>query len=96
MTTSTKTLIMTYDTESHISTIADVKAFAEYLNKERKEAFHPDDDFADYVCFDGENKGKPSFTPSEVDLFKRLMDECFDICKKQQADIYEAMFIPII
>lgn len=33
-------------------------------------------------------------TPSEVDVFNRLMNECFDICEKQQAGIYETTFSP--
>ncbi|MBO4380397.1 MAG: hypothetical protein J5784_05285 [Muribaculaceae bacterium] len=84
-----------YNETSTIKTIADVKELAKYLYYERGVAFHPDDDFEDYIC---EETHEPTFTKSEVNLFNRLMGECFDVCEREQKDIYEVMseFHPIL
>ncbi len=58
-----KSRTMTYDKDSHIKSVEDVKAFFHHLVDERKVNFHPDDDFADYVSY--EDKA-PSFTEEEV------------------------------
>ncbi|MBR1882714.1 MAG: hypothetical protein IJ808_06835 [Muribaculaceae bacterium] len=85
---------MTYTEQSHISSLSDVRDFACYLYNKRKVAFHPDDDFADYV---NDETQKPTFTKEEVSLFNRLTDECFEVCERENADIYEVMtkFNPI-
>ena len=77
-----------YNEKSAITTIADVQNFANYLYNERELAFHPDDDFADYMS---DETGEPTFTKSEVKLFNRLMDECFHVCERENKDIYEIM-----
>ncbi len=82
---------MRYNLETQFSTITDVKDFAEYISSERKVAFHPDDNFFDYVYLKGTNKGKPCFTEEESGLFNRLMDNCFTICEKANVDVYEVM-----
>ena len=78
--------MMTYNEASHITSMADVKSFLHYLVYERDLNFHPDDDFADYINYEDKT---PSFTPDEVKNHNRLMEECFDICGKENADIYE-------
>ena len=77
-----------FNETSTIKTIADVKELAKYLYHERGVAFHPDDGFEDYVC-DGTQEA--TFTKSEVKLFNRLMGECFDVCEREQIDIYKIM-----
>ena len=71
---------------THITTVADVKAFFHHLVDERKVNFHPDDDFADYVSLDDQT---PTFTDEEVAVYNRLMDESFDVCEAAGVDIYE-------
>lgn len=44
-----KSRTMTYDKDSHIKSVEDVKAFFHHLVDERKVNFHPDDDLADYI-----------------------------------------------
>lgn len=72
--------------KSHITSVADVKAFFHHLVDERKVNFHPDDDFADYISLDDKT---PTFTDDEVILYNRLMEESFDACEAAGADIYE-------
>lgn len=47
-----KSRTMTYDKDSHIKSVEDVKAFFCHLVDERKLNFHPDDDFTDYVNYE--------------------------------------------
>ena len=72
--------------KSHITSVADVKAFFHHLVDERKVNFHPDDDFADYISLDDQ---MPTFTDDEVILYNRLMEESFDACEAAGVDIYE-------
>lgn len=71
-----------------ITTIEDVKLFAQYLVNELHLNFHPDDDFACYVNYDTK---QPTFTPEEAAKYNALMNECFDICEKANVDVYEVM-----
>ena len=84
-----------YDQGFNIETIKDVQDFAKFLYYERKVAFHPDDDFADYVS---DETGKQSFSKKEIPIFNRLMDECFKVCERENRDIYEVMseFHPLL
>ena len=77
---------MTYTTVSHITSVKDVEVFFHHLVFERKVNFHPDDDFANYICIAYKT---PTFTQEEVDIYNRLMDESFDVCDKANVDIYE-------
>ena len=72
--------------KSHITSVADVKAFFHHLVDERKVNFHPDDDFACYISLDDKT---PTFTDDEVILYNRLMEESFDACEAAGVDIYE-------
>lgn len=76
---------MTYNNESHIRSVEDVKAFFHHLVDERKVNFHPDDMFEDYVPCEG---GINSFALGERALYNRLMDESFKACDKEGVDIY--------
>ena len=77
---------MTYDKDSHIKSVEDVKAFFHHLVDERKLNFHPDDDFANYISYDEKT---PSFTKEEVKVYNRLMEESFIVCDAAGIDIYE-------
>ena len=54
---------MTYNNESNLRSVEDVKAFFHHLVEERKVNFHPDYDFADYICYADKT---PTFTKEEV------------------------------
>lgn len=76
---------MTYNIDSHIKTVEDVKAFFHHFVYERKVNFHPDDDFVDYINYEDKT---PSFTEDEVTVYNGLMEESFIICEKAGVDIY--------
>lgn len=76
---------MTYNIDSHIKSVEDVNTFFHHIVSERKVNFHPDDMFEDYVSCEG---GINTFTLDECAVYNRLMDESFDICKKEGVDIY--------
>lgn len=81
---------MTYNKDSHIKSVEDVKAFFNHLvDDERKLNFHPDDDFADYISYEDKT---PSFTKEEVSVYNRLMEESFDVCNNYNMDIYDIGF----
>ena len=77
---------MTYDKDSHIKSVEDVKVFFYHLVDERKLNFHPDDDFANYVSYEEKT---PSFTKEKVEVYNRLMEESFNVCDAAGIDIYE-------
>ena len=72
---------MTYNENSHINTIEDVQVFFHYLVYERYVNFHPDEDFKNYICYEDKT---PTFSPDEVDIFDRLMNESFEVCSKKK------------
>jgi hypothetical protein len=83
-----------YDKDFNIETIKDVQDFAKFLYNERGVAFHPDDDFADYENCETH---EPTFSESEISLYNRLMEQCFNVCEQNGRDIYSVMieFHPI-
>ena len=80
---------MKYTAASHINSVKDVEVFFHHLVDDRKVNFHPDDDFANYVCL---ADNTPSFSAVEVVMYNRLMDESFDVCDKADIDIYDIGF----
>ncbi len=70
-----------------INNINDVEAFAKQIISEGV-SFHPDDDFNDYVVL---KTNKPCYTKSEADDRNELMNQCFEVCKKNSVDIYDVM-----
>lgn len=77
--------VMTYNSNSHITCVADVETFFHHLVTERKVNFHPDDMFEDYVsCESGIN----TFALGECAIYNRLMDESFSVCENEGFDIY--------
>lgn len=83
---------MKYTEDSHITNLKEVIAFAKYLVNELHVPLHPDDKFEHYVNLEN---GEDQFTPEEAAIGNRLMAECFDVCEKENRDIYDLMF-PII
>ena len=76
---------MKYNDDSIIATVDDVKEFFRHLVNDRMVNFHPDDRFEDYAsCVDGSK----TFTQKECAVYNHLMDECFEVCEKNGADIY--------
>lgn len=54
---------MKYTAASHINSVKDVEVFFHHLVDERKVNFHPDDDFADYICLADKT---PSFSKKKL------------------------------
>lgn len=71
-----------------IITIQDVKDFAKQLTAEGV-SFHPDDDFKEYINF---SSNEPIYSIEDAELRNNLMNDCFEVCEKAGADIYEIMF----
>lgn len=80
---------MTYNNESHIKSVEDIKTFFHHFVDERKVNFHPDDRFEDYVSCEDESK---TFTQNECAVYNHLMDKCIEVCEKNGADIYAIGF----
>lgn len=70
-----------------IKKVSDVRKFASLLTEEGIN-FHPDNDFSDYINL---KTRKPSFSRIEIAHRNSLMDQCFDVCKKNNVDIYTLM-----
>lgn len=64
----------------------DVGRFFFWLVFECRVNFHPDDDFADYVC---EATGEATFTKEQAEKYNGVMERCFEVCEKYGRDIYE-------
>lgn len=72
----------------HIRTIDEVKCFAKYLVNDLEVNFHPDEDFSNYISLE---TSEQTFNLEEQEVGNRLMDESFDVCEKEGADVYEVM-----
>ncbi len=77
-----------FEITKKITSLSDVKSFARYLYEEAKVVFHPDDSFEDYINIDTHNR---SFSKSEAAILNQRMEECFNVCEKENEDIYEVM-----
>ena len=77
---------MTYSSESHIISAKNVRTFFHHIVFGRKDNFHPDNMFEDYVSCEG---GINTFTLDECAVYNRLMDESFAICEKERVYVYE-------
>jgi hypothetical protein len=77
---------------TEINSIDDVKTFALHLSKVEKLSYHPDDDFNDCIKISTQ---EPLYTKKEATLRNALMKQCFIICEKEGADIYE-IILPIV
>lgn len=72
---------------TEINNLLDVEAFAVQLISEGT-AFHPDDDFTQYVKFGGNTQ---VYSLEEAVLRNDLMEKCFHVCFENGADIYSFM-----
>lgn len=70
-----------------VRNIEDVKLFATQLIDEGVN-FHCDEDFNNYINSETHRR---TYSKQKADLRNRLMDESFEICDKNEADIYEIM-----
>jgi hypothetical protein len=68
-----------------IITVEDRKTFFEELLAEGLN-FHPDDDFSNYINYETKEQ---TYTDDEIALRNQLLDQAFEICEKEGADIYE-------
>ena len=74
--------------KSKILTVQDVTDFTVYLVHNVKVNIHPDTPFEDYVNLDN---GNPTFSKDDIIIGNKLMKQCFDVCAKNDIDIYELM-----
>ena len=77
---------MKYTKDSHITNIDEVKAFFHYALCDKNIAIHPDDSLTD---LSEEELKQMNVTKDEAVNYDRLMDECFEVCKRENADIYD-------
>jgi hypothetical protein len=68
-----------------IQSIDDVKTFFNELLAEGLN-FHPDDPFEYYI---NTETHQPTYTVDEAAQRTGLLDQAFDVCEKESADIYE-------
>jgi hypothetical protein len=68
-----------------IQTVEDVKTFFEELLAEGLN-FHPDDMFETYVHTD---TSEPFYSDQESFVRNNLLAQAFDVCEREDADIYE-------
>lgn len=76
----------------HITNRKEVAQFADYLVNGLNINFHPDTPFEDYIEYDTKQS---TFTPEESAIGNRLMDECFEICDKDENEVYVIMGKPL-
>jgi hypothetical protein len=72
---------------SEIKELNDVECFMKQLVVEGTNA-HPDEDFNNYVNMES---GEPAYTAGEAALRNALMEQSFDVCEIEGADIYDIM-----
>ena len=72
---------------TQITIVRDVQAFAKQLINEGV-SFHPDDDFNEYVFF---KENRPCYSEEEAKCRNELMQQSFDICDRDNVDIYSVM-----
>ena len=71
---------------THITSIAEVKAFFAQMVERAGDEWHPDDSYSSYK----DRKTKESlFTPEEIVECERLQAECFAVCDAKGVDIYD-------
>ena len=68
-----------------IASIVDVINFLQSLYDQYDLAFHPDDQFCDYV----DNLGQQVFTDHQACMLDDAMEKCFFVCEDNGFDLYE-------
>ena len=51
--------------------------------------FHPDDDFNDVI---NQETGEKSFSEVEANMYNNLVNECFNVCERENVDLYEIAY----
>lgn len=82
---------MKYTKDSHITNVDEVKNFFHYALSDRNIAVHPDDSLTD---FSEDELKQLNVTKDEAVNYERLMDECFEVCERENEDIY-GIFIDV-
>ena len=72
----------------NITTIQDVKDFADYLVNTEHLNFNSDEDFRNYISYETH---KPTYSEAEAVKRNNLMKQCFRVCESEEVDIYEVM-----
>ncbi len=68
-----------------IQSISDVEHFFKYLIDKEDLNLHPDEDFKNYINLETD---LPSYSLEEAEFRNKLMEACFEICEKEEVDIY--------
>ena len=69
---------------TNIDTTLKVRQWFDHLLKSEGLNFHPDNDFADYIWFDGTKY----YTKKQAKGRDDMMKQCFAVCERDGADIY--------
>ena len=77
---------------NNINSVRDVEIFASQLVNDENLSFHPDDNFSDYINFE---TNKFIYSDEKAVLLNKMMEQCFEVCLKQNVDIYELMGKPL-
>ena len=77
---------MKYIIPSEISTVENVEKFVKFIYEDLNINFHPDDDFKDYIKDVTKEK---IFNEADANMYNNLVDECFNVCEKNDVDFYE-------
>ena len=72
----------------NITTIQDVKDFANYLVNTEHLNFNSDEDFRSYINYETH---EPTYSEEETIKRNNLMEQCFNVCESEGVDIYEVM-----
>lgn len=86
---------MKYTKDSHITNVDEVKQFFHYALYDRNIAVHPDDSLTD---LSEDELKQMNVTKDEAVNYERLMDECFEVCERENTDIYSiylAEYMPL-
>ena len=74
-----------YTSDSHITTVEEVKDFFRHIIFDLDINFHPDDDFKEYVNYE---TGERTMNDEQAEIYNRLMEEAFDVCDNEDM-VYE-------
>ena len=69
---------------NELSRLEDVKIFFQQILNEGIN-FHPDTDFLDYINL---QSNQPTYSVADANLRNKLLEESFEICENEDADIY--------
>ena len=70
----------------NIKTIQGVLEFARYLKNNEDVSVSWSDDFNEYINF---KTLEPTFTKEQAEVLNELRKQAFEICKRNNVDIYE-------